>query len=124
MATIRRPCSSFRGATSILAHAFIVALALSKGAFSAADAAPSKINRSQQAAFHGFIETLWPLAEAGGVSRPTFDSAFAGVTFDPTVVASAGSQPEFVRPIWDYVRGAVTAERIQRGRDKAGSEAL
>src|ERR1700734_4502167 len=123
MATIRRPCSSFRGATSILTHAFIVALALSGGAFSAA-AAPSQIPGSQQAAFRGFIETLWPLAEARGVSRPTFDSAFAGVAFDPTVVANAGSQPEFVRPIWDYVTSAVSADRIQRGRDKPRSEGL
>ena len=124
MATIRRPCSSFRGAASILAHAFVVTLGLSGAAFSAGAAAPSKIIGSQQAAFRGFIETLWPLAEARGVSRPTFDSAFAGVAFDPTVVANAGSQPEFVRPIWDYVTSAVSADRIQRGRDKARSEAL
>jgi membrane-bound lytic murein transglycosylase B len=124
MATIGRRCSSFRGASSILAHAFIVALGLSGSALSAGAAAPSKITGSQQAAFRGFIETLWPLAEARGVSRPTFDSAFAGVTFDPTVVASARSQPEFVRPIWDYVASAVSADRIQRGRDRARSEAL
>ena len=80
---------------------------------------PNKTAGSQQAAFRGFVETLWPLAEARGVSRPTFDSAFAGVAFDPTVVASAASQPEFVRPIWDYVASAVSADRIQRGRDKA-----
>jgi len=124
MATIGRRCSSFRGASSILAHAFIVALGLSGSALSAGAAAPSKITGSQQAAFRGFIETLWPLAEARGVSRPTFDSAFAGVAFDPTVVASARSQPEFVRPIWDYVASAVSADRIQRGRDRARSEAL
>src|ERR1700719_1986628 len=124
MATIGRRCSSFRGASSILARAFIVALGLSGSALSAGAAAPGKITGSQQAAFRGFIETLWPLAEARGVSRPTFDSAFAGVTFDPTVGASAGSQPEFVRPIWDYVTSAVSADRIQRGRDKARSESL
>jgi membrane-bound lytic murein transglycosylase B len=124
MAKIRRPSSSLRSAASILAHAFVVTLGLSGAAFSAGAAAPSKITGSQQAAFRGFIETLWPLAEARGVSRPTFDSAFAGVTFDPTVVANAGSQPEFVRPIWDYVTSAVSADRIQRGRDKARSEAL
>src|SRR6202044_978255 len=124
MAKIRRPSSSLRSAASILAHAFVVTLGLSGAAFSAGAAAPSKIPGSQQAAFRGFIESLWPLAEARGVSRPTFDSAFAGVTFDPTVVANAGSQPEFVRPIWDYVTSAVSADRIQRGRDKARSEAL
>ncbi len=124
MATIRRPCSSFRAAASILAHAFVVTLGLSGAAFSAVAATPNKTIGSPQAAFRGFIETLWRPAEARGVSRATFDSAFAGVTFDPTVVASAGSQPEFVRPIWDYVASAVSADRIQRGRDKARSEAL
>ncbi len=56
--------------------------------------------------------------------RPTFDSAFAGVAFDPTVAASAQSQPEFVRPIWDYVAGAVSADRVERGHEKARSESL
>jgi lytic murein transglycosylase len=124
MARIRRRSPSVWGAAVTLLRAFVVALALSGVAFAAAAAAPKKITGPQQAAFRGFIETLWPLAEARGVSRPTFDSAFAGVTFDPTVVASTEAQPEFVRPIWDYVAGAVTTDRIQRGRDKARSEAL
>src|ERR1700679_1386328 len=124
MARIRRQSPSVWAAARTLRRAFIVALALSALAFSAGAAAPGKVAGSQQAAFRGFIETLWPLAEARGVSRPTFDSAFAGLAFDPTVAASAESQPEFVRPIWDYVAGAVTADRIQRGRDKARSEAL
>ena len=42
----------------------------------------------------------------------------------PQVVASAESQPEFVRPIWDYVASAVSADRVERGRDRARSESL
>ena len=124
MARLRPRSPSVWGAALTLLRAFIVALALSGVALSADAAAPNKIAGSQQAVFRAFVETLWPLAEARGVSRPTFDSAFAGVTFDPTVAASAESQPEFVRPIWDYVASAVSADRIQRGRDKARSEAL
>jgi membrane-bound lytic murein transglycosylase B len=124
MARNRRQSPSVWGAALKLLRASVVALALSGVAFATGAPAPKKITGSQPAAFRGFIETLWPLAEARGVSRLTFDSAFAGVTFDPTVVANAGSQPEFVRPIWDYVAGAVTADRIQRGRDKARSESL
>jgi membrane-bound lytic murein transglycosylase B len=123
MARIRRRSPSVWGAALTLLRAFIVALALSGVAFSAGAAAANKVAGSQQAVFRGFVETLWPLADARGVSRPTFDRAFAGVTFDPTVAASAESQPEFVRPIWDYVASAVSADRIQRGRDKARSEA-
>jgi membrane-bound lytic murein transglycosylase B len=124
MARLRPRSPSVWGAALAPLRAFLVVLALSGVALSAGAAAPNKIAGSQQAAFRAFVETLWPLAEARGVSRPTFDSAFAGVTFDPTVAASAESQPEFVRPIWDYVASAVTADRIQRGRDKARSEAL
>jgi membrane-bound lytic murein transglycosylase B len=124
MARIRRRSPSVWSAALTLLRAFLVALALSGVAFSASAAAANKITASRQAAFRGFLETLWPLAEARGVSRPTFDNAFAGVAFDPTVAASAGSQPEFVRPIWDYVASAVSADRIQRGRYSARSEAL
>jgi membrane-bound lytic murein transglycosylase B len=123
MARIRRRSPSVWGAALTLLRAFIVALALSGVAVSVEAAAANKVAGSQQAAFRGFVDTLWPLAEARGVSRPTFDKAFAGVTFDPTVAASAESQPEFVRPIWDYVASAVSADRIQRGHDKARSEA-
>ena len=124
MARIGEQSPPVWGAALTLLRAFVGALALSGVAFSAGTAAPNKITGSQPAAFRGFIETLWPLAQARGVSRPTFNSAFAGVTFDPKVAASAESQPEFVRPIWDYVASAVSADRIQRGRDKARSEAL
>ena len=31
------------------------------------------------------------------------------------------AQPEFVRPIWDYVASAVSADRIERGRAKANA---
>jgi membrane-bound lytic murein transglycosylase B len=124
MVTIRRQFLSVRGAAITLLCAFVGALAWSGAAFSASASAKNKIGQPQQTAFRGFIETLWPLAEARGVSRPTFDNAFASVTFDPKVAASAQSQPEFARPIWDYVGGAVTGDRIQRGRDKARSEAF
>ena len=105
-------------------RACIVVLGLSGVAFSASAATPNKTAESQQASFRRFIERLWPLAEARGVSRATFDTAFVGVTFDPKVAASAESQPEFVRPIWDYVASAVSVERVARGRDRARLEAL
>jgi lytic murein transglycosylase len=123
MARIRRQRHG-RRATIALLQALTVTLGLSGVADSASAAAPHKIVGSQQTAFRGFIETLWPLARVRGVSRATFDSAFAGVAFDPTVAASAESQPEFVRPIWDYVASAISADRVEHGRDRARSEAL
>src|SRR6185312_1629076 len=52
------------------------------------------------------------------------ERAFAGVSFDRQVVAMAKSQPEFVRPISDYVASALSADRIARGRERARSESL
>ena len=51
-----------------------------------------------------------------GVSGATFDAAFAGVDPDPRVLELDTRQPEFTRPIWDYLDTAVSAERIEKGR--------
>ena len=113
----------FRGVSFALPRALIVALGLSGVAFSAA-AASNKFERPHRTPFREFIDALRPLAEKRGVSHAIFDSAFAGVSFDRRVVAMAESQPEFVRPIWDYVSSAVSPDRIERGRDSARSERL
>jgi lytic murein transglycosylase len=100
----------------------MIALGLSGVASSAS--AGTESARPHHETFREFIDALWPLAEERGVSRATFDTAFAGVVFDPKVLASAAAQPEFVRPIWDYVGSAVSAERVKRGRDRARSQSL
>ena len=66
--------------------------------------------------FQPFVAGLWPLAQAGGISRETFDLAFRGVTLDPTIVTLTKKQSEFSRPIWDYVDGAASPQRIAKGR--------
>jgi membrane-bound lytic murein transglycosylase B len=68
--------------------------------------------------FRAFIKTLWPEAAAHGVSRRTFDLAFKGVTFDAKIIAFTNRQAEFVKPIWDYIDGAVSAARVERGKEK------
>jgi membrane-bound lytic murein transglycosylase B len=71
--------------------------------------------------FRVFIEGLWPDAKAHGVSRAVFDEAFAHVAFDPSVVARTEKQPEFVRPVWEYLAGAVSAQRVARGKEEAAA---
>ena len=124
MAGIDRKQQTCRLLSASLAFlgALIVALGLSGAAFSASVA--NKSARPHEPSFGEFIDALWPLAEERGVSRATFDSAFAGVAFDRKVVASAQSQPEFVRPIRDYVASAVSPDRVERGRNRARSESL
>jgi peptidoglycan lytic transglycosylase B len=118
----RRP-RPLRGTGLALLGAAIVALGLSGAAFSATSASTASL-RSRQASFREFIARLWPLAAERGVKRATFDRAFASVSFDPQVVAMAQSQPEFARPVSDYVASALSADRITRGRELARSESL
>lgn len=53
---------------------------------------------------------------AAGIDAALFDRVFAGVTPDPAVLKADSSQPEFTRPVWEYLDGAVSSSRIGRGR--------
>jgi len=66
--------------------------------------------------FERWLADFWPAASAAGVSRATFERAFRGVAPDREVLEKARYQPEFVRPMWDYVERAVSDERIANGR--------
>ncbi len=66
--------------------------------------------------FRQWVERLWPQARRKGVSRRIFNTAFRGVKPDPDVIRSAHYQPEFVRPIWDYMSTAASDKRISTGQ--------
>ena len=55
-------------------------------------------------------------AIAAGIDAELFDRTFAGITLDPRVVTSDSSQPEFTRPVWEYIDGAVSVSRVAQGR--------
>ena len=86
-------------------------LALLAGAPQAfADPAPDA------ASFAKYIADIWPVAEAKGVSRKTFDAATQGLHYDPKIAAHTEVQAEFSQPIWTYLAGAVIPARIEAGR--------
>ena len=70
-------------------------------------------------AFQAFVEGLWPDAQARGVSRTTFDTAFRGVVPDPKIGATTGKQSEFVRPVWHYIAGATAPGTVAKGQAAA-----
>jgi membrane-bound lytic murein transglycosylase B len=76
--------------------------------------------------FRAFVEELWPQVQSRGVSRATFDSAFAGVTPDPRVLAATHRQPEYAKPFGSYINAFVSQGRITAGRRNAAqwNEAL
>ena len=98
-----------------LFSAFLACLSVVSPAAFAASASETKATAGSTDRFSGFVERLWPLARARGVSRFTFDGAFKGMTPDAEVVALTKKQSEFVKPIWDYLATATSAARIERG---------
>lgn len=64
------------------------------------------------------VERLWPAAKSAGVKREIFDRAFQGFTPDPEVVEAANFQPEYVKPIGEYIDRAVSDKRVETGKQK------
>jgi lytic murein transglycosylase len=84
-----------------------------------AQATARAADASNQGSFSAFVGGLWPEAQQRGVTRATFESAFSGVTPDPKIIELTRKQSEFVKPIWEYVNGAVTPTRIEQGAEAA-----
>jgi len=74
---------------------------------------------AQEQSFAAFVIELWPDAQAKGITRATFDTAMKGVTPDQRVINATTRQPEYGKPVGDYVNGAVSARRIALGQRKA-----
>src|SRR5215469_6423838 len=78
--------------------------------------ADAAANSAQVAAF---LDALWPDAQRQGVTRATFDKAFAGFTPDPRVIAATQREPEYGKPVGDYVNAVAAKSRIAAGAAKA-----
>jgi len=64
-----------------------------------------------------FISSLWPQAQAQGVSRPVFEAAFAGYSPSSEIMALTRKQPEFAQTVADYIGKRVTPSQVQKGRE-------
>ena len=81
-------------------------------------ALPEQVQESVLAAptFAQWRQGLRDEAVANGIDAALFDRVFAGVVPNPDVIRADSSQPEFTRPVWEYLDGAVSANRVGRGR--------
>ena len=100
-----------RLALTILALCFIGFVALFSGGFAALG--------QTAASFAAFLDALWPEAAHKGITRPTFDVAFAGLTPDPNVLAAMRREPEYGKPMGAYLAGLVSPARIGMGQHKS-----
>ncbi|MGA7372742.1 MAG: lytic murein transglycosylase [Methyloceanibacter sp.] len=87
---------------------------LGLAAFSAASL-PERAEAATQT-FAQWVEKFWPTAKAAGITRATYDKAFKDLTPDPKVIEAANFQPEYVKPIGEYIDRVVSEKRIATGK--------
>ncbi|NWH09084.1 MAG: lytic murein transglycosylase [Alphaproteobacteria bacterium] len=67
--------------------------------------------------FEAWVRSFRTEALAAGIRPDIFDKAFKGIAPNPDVMALNENQPEFVKPIWDYLDSAVSAKRVGDGEE-------
>ena len=77
---------------------------------------PDEPDPSQK--FARWVKAFSQSALAAGIDPATLRIAFDPVRFVPRVIELDRSQPEFTRPIWDYLDSALSPQRINRGQDR------
>ena len=97
----------------MILRALAVLVAVVAGA-AATQAQPQPADR----AFQKFLAELWPDAQKQGITRQTFDLAFAGVAPDNRVIAATTRQPEQAKPMGAYVASLASPERAATGKRK------
>ena len=88
----------------------------------AADAAPEDARLpmpspvTENAAFADWLTAFRADAMKAGISGQTFDRSLAGVRIDRDVIEANEAQPEFTKPVWEYLEGALSDTRVAKGR--------
>jgi lytic murein transglycosylase len=103
---------------------FLIASALcgtagAAGVLAQGSAGPAGL--SGDAWFVTWLNDFLPRVLAAGIPRAVAERELAGLAPDPRVAALDARQPEFARPVGDYIRGVVTDDRIAMGRIKRRS---
>lgn len=71
---------------------------------------------SQPRSFSQWQQDFRQQALAAGIEAALLNEAFRDIQPDPAVLKADQSQPEFSRPVWSYLEGAVSPQRQASGR--------
>ncbi len=106
-----------RGIVLFLAYVLSLALiAVAYGAQGATPPIPTPSPLAEDAAFAAFVQDFRAEALKAGIAPETYDAATSGIERNQRVADHNLNQPEFVKPIWDYLDSAVSPRRVADGR--------
>lgn len=106
-------------AFSVFVKAALAAAVIATGGMSA----PARADMPDPATFPAWLESFAERLEAEGVSEPVRASMLDGLAPDLRIVERDRTQPEFVRPVWQYLAGAASADRASGGQRAAARHA-
>ena len=108
--------SAIKVRSIVLFLAYLLSLALIAAAYGAPEPAPPPDPAAEDAAFGQFLQDFRTEAAKAGIAPETYDAAVAGIARNQRVADHNLNQPEFVKPVWDYIDNAVSARRVSEGR--------
>ncbi|HTW36259.1 MAG TPA: lytic murein transglycosylase [Rhizomicrobium sp.] len=88
-----------------------------------AAAQASAADQAADAKFAAFVRDFRSVALAQGIKPETYDRSMAGIARNPRVEQANLQQPEFVKPIWDYLDTAVSDKRVATGAQLLAADA-
>ena len=86
--------------------------------------APGPVTRSGDVAFDAWSEAFLARAMAAGLPEGLVREQLKDVTPDPRVVGADHKQPEFTRPVGDYIKSAASQTRIVQGQQHRSEQAV
>jgi lytic murein transglycosylase len=75
----------------------------------------------QSVGFDTWLAAFKQKALAAGLTQQLLDRELNGVTPNPKVISLDGRQPEFSKPVGDYIKGVISDDRVAVGRAKRDS---
>ena len=84
----------------------VLVLALGAGAARAAD----------EAGFRAWLEAYKAEAREQGIKPETLEQAFAAIKFNARIIELDSQQPEFTKPVWEYIASVVTEDALRKAR--------
>ncbi|MDR3526959.1 MAG: lytic murein transglycosylase [Rhizomicrobium sp.] len=106
-----------RGIVLFLAYLLsLLLIAVAYGAQGATPPIPTPSPLAEDAAFAAFLKDFRAEALNAGIKAETYDAATSGIVRNQRVADHNLNQPEFVKPIWEYLDSAVSPRRVADGR--------
>jgi len=76
-----------------------------------------------QVEFAEFVRGFRDTALKAGIEPQTYDRSMTEIALNSRVQQLNLQQPEFIKPVWDYLDSAVSADRIVKGQQMLAAEA-